>query len=304
MLLCASDLTPRSDHAVLRTALLARQMNTKALFLHAVGGLQSGRVIRMKVNRARARLLSQSERAMLHAPQDAEVSVRLGKPLPVIAAAAAEWNPELIVMAAPRRRRLDFVIGTTAERVLRATRRCALIVSGAATHPYQNVVVTTDLSQPTSHVARTVAGLGLLDNDYTWLVNAFEPPYQGKIAMQGQVDGQLAQYKRVWRETAGREVTRELAREGVDAARVYVTAEPAHPFAAIERVLELAQPELLVIGVSRWVMLERLFFGSVADEVLRKVNCDILAISPPANRKAEQRAALITGTDVDVAAAP
>jgi nucleotide-binding universal stress UspA family protein len=286
--LCATDLSPRSDQAMLRAALLAKQMNAQALFVHAVDDSQPGRTIRMKVNRAQARLLSQSERAMKHAPKDAEIAVRLGTPVQAIAAASAEWNPDLVIMAAPRKRRLDFVVGTTAERVIRATHRPVLIVSGAATGAYEKVVLATDLSPTSAHVARTVVDMGLLANAYAWLVHAFAPPHQGMITTEVVLEEQLTER---WRDAISRELVRELEEAGVDRTRVHIAAEPARPLDAIERALERARPELLVIGVSRWFMLKRLLVGSVADQVLRKINCDVLAISPSAARKNWLRAA-------------
>ena len=290
-LLCATDLTTRSDHAVMRAAQLARQMDAEVLFLHAVDETQPGRVIRMKTNRAQLRLLSQSERAMRHAPQDAEVTVRLGKPLQAIAEAAREWNPDLIVMAAPKRRRLDLLIGTTAERVIRATQRPVLIVTSAGQQPYDNVVLATDLSSTSVHVARTVTGMGMLANAYAWIVHAFEPAYQGMIATTAWTEDQALEHKRQWREALSRELLRELDQTGVDLSRVQVSAEEARPLDAIRRTIERVEPQLLVIGASRWFMLKRILFGSVADQVLRTIDCDILAISPPATRRSWARAA-------------
>ncbi len=291
-LLCATDLTARSDDAVLRTAMLARQWDAEVLFLHAVDDAQSGRVIRMKVNRAQARLLSQGERAMNHAPQDAHVAVRLGKPLQVIAAVAREWNPDLIVMALPQRSRLDAVIGTTAERVIRATHRPVLVVSGAATTTYDSVVLATDLSATSLHVARTVANMGMLDNAYTWFVHAFDPPYYGLLDSEATVERQIEEHKRRWRSVVMRDLVQDLRELGVDPEKVHASAQAARPFDAITQAIQLARPQLLVLGVSRWFMLKRILFGSVADQVFRKIDCDVLAISPPAApRKSWLRAA-------------
>jgi universal stress protein E len=267
---------------MLRTALLARQMDAEVLFLHAVDDSQSGRVVRMKVNRAQVRLLSQSERAMKHAPQDAQVAVRLGKPLSVIAATAREWNPDLIVMALPQRRRMDAVIGTTAERVIRATHRPVLVVNGAATVAYDNVVLATDLSSTSLHVAQTVATMGMLDNAYAWIVHAFDPPYHGMLATEASVDEQVEEHKRRWRSVVTQDLVQELEQFGVDRALVRASAHAARPFDAISEAIQQARPQLLVIGVSRWFMLKRILFGSVADQVFRKIDCDVLAISPPA----------------------
>lgn len=291
-LLCATDLTARSDDAVLRAAMLAQQLDAEVLFLHAVDDSQPGRVTRMKVNRAQVRLLSQGERAMRHAPQDAQVAVRLGKPLQVIATVAREWNPDLIVMALPQRRRLDAVIGTTAERVIRATHRPVLVVSGTVTTAYDSVVLATDLSATSLHVARTVMNMGMLERAYAWFVHAFDPPYYGLLDSETTVERQIEEHKRRWRNVVMRDLVQDLQELGIDPQKVRASAQAARPFDAISQAIEQAQPQLLVIGVSRWFMLKRILFGSVADQVFRKIDCDVLAISPPtAPRKSWLRAA-------------
>jgi nucleotide-binding universal stress UspA family protein len=67
----------------------------------------------------------------------------------------------------------------------------------------------------------------------------------------------------------------ELA--GLDAAR-YV--EDAAPFVAIERVAARVAAELVVVGTRGVGTLGRLFLGSVTEEVLRRVECDVLAVPP------------------------
>lgn len=284
-LMCATDLTARSDHAMTRTALLAREMNAQALFVHAVNDSQPGRVLRMKMNRAHARLMSQSERAMAHAPQDAEPLVRLGKPLSVITEVARESAPRLIVMAAARRRRLDAVLGTTAERVIRATQRPVLVVSGPARERYMRVVIATDLSERSAHAARTVAEMGVLGDAHAWVVHAFDPPRHGMTATDEQIEMLLAEHKRRWRTAVTEMLFRELGPIGVDFERVWVSAEPARPCDAIEGVIRRVRPDLLVLGVSRWLSLKRLLGGSVAHEMFRRIDCDVLAMCPPPARR-------------------
>jgi nucleotide-binding universal stress UspA family protein len=69
---------------------------------------------------------------MAHAPHNARVSVRHGTPVHAITESACEWQPDLIVMARPRQRPLDVILGTAAERVIRATGRPVLLVNATA----------------------------------------------------------------------------------------------------------------------------------------------------------------------------
>ncbi|HEY6640498.1 universal stress protein [Povalibacter sp.] len=285
-ILCVTDFTARSERAVRRAALLARQMNAEVLFVHAVSDAMSGRVVRMKVNRACARLTWEGERAMQHAPHDAKSSVRLGKPLEVLIAAAREYKPHLIVLARPGQRRLQAIVGTTAEQVIRSTGCSVLVVSGTAEREYEQVVLATERSFSSEHVTRTIGSMGMLPNAHTWIVHAFHLRYRGTAAASNAGCTDAMAREDEWNSIARREVLQSMQEAGVDLERVQVWTEQTRPLTAIERAIEQVRPELLVIGVSRWFALKRLLLGSVADQVFRNVKCDVLAISlPPAERK-------------------
>jgi nucleotide-binding universal stress UspA family protein len=125
-------MTDRSSAAEGRASLLAQQLCAEVLYVHALPLSMSRRVRRLNFARAHVQLLSRAERAMAHAPHNARVSVRHGTPVQAITEAACEWQPDLIVMARPRQRPLDLILGTAAERVIRATGRPVLIVNATA----------------------------------------------------------------------------------------------------------------------------------------------------------------------------
>lgn len=289
-LLCVTDLGKRSDDVIARAVMIARALDAQVQFVHAVSDSYAGRVLRMKVNRAHARLLLLAERAMKHAPENASVNVRIGKPLAAITEAARDWKPDLIVMAAPRRSRLDYLLGTTAERVIRATQRPVLIVSQPAAIPYSNVVLASDLTSTTRQVAKTAVSMGMLQDARAWVVHGFTPPPEGMIARDALEVKRQDDADRALRERMHRELLEDLVAAGVDLKRVHVTAQPATPLTAIRSTLESTNADLLVIGTSRWLALKRLLFGSVADAVFRNVRCDVLAVSP-AYAEAEKLAA-------------
>lgn len=284
-ILCATDLTLRSERAMKRTALLAQRTNAQAFFVHAVSDKLSGRVLRMKVSRAYARLTSESKRVMKHAPYEVTAAVQLGKPLEAVIAAAHDYKPDLIVMAQPKRRRLDAMIGTTAERVVRSTGCSVLLTSGSAERAYERVVLATDLTSTSEHVTRTAMEMGVLADAETWVLHAFGLPYHdiGTSGSFDPADGVARQDQ--WHSAARRDVLRSLDEVGADLARVHILTEQASAPSAIRRALDEVQPELLVIGVSRWLAIKRILVGSVADQVFRSASCDVLAIAPSAAEK-------------------
>jgi len=280
-ILCATDLTPRSDGAMQRAALLARQMNAEVHFVHALNDKLAGRVLRSKVNRASTRLASHSRHLMQHAPESVTAEVQLGPPVEIVIAAAREYNPDLIVIARPKRRRLDAMLGTTAERIIRATGCSVLLVGNAVEKPYERAVLATDLSSTSAHVTRTAVNMGMLKNAQTWVVHAFGLPYHDIATADNFDPTDSVSAKAIWHSTARRNVMRSLQEAGIDPSRVHISTELARPLTAIRRVVDEARPELLVIGVSRWLALKRVLVGSVAHQVFRGVNCDVLAIAPP-----------------------
>jgi universal stress protein E len=70
-----------------------------------------------------------------------------------------------------------------------------------------------------------------------------------------------------------------LADDGLgDIATVIV--ERGAPFEVIQDAVKKMRTDLLVIGTRGYGGLKRILLGSVADQVLRGIGCDILAVPP------------------------
>lgn len=277
-ILCATDLTERSTHAWHRAASLARETGARLTLLHVVEPHQPERIARMQANRAYVELLTVAERAA--GPQGilVDVVVRRGAVRETIAATAAEWQADLIVVGAPRSRRLDSVVGTTAERLVRTAKRAVLVVRREVQGAYRNVALAADLSDASLAMMRTAVHLAALDRASATVIHAHYPPYDGMLRSAGVEESQIRSYRR----SAGQEAERRLrtisAASGLLQARTRVVIGGESAAAAIGGVLELERPELLVVGASRWFLLKRLLLGSVADRLLRAATCDMLVV--------------------------
>src|SRR5690606_15859828 len=126
------------------------------------------------------------ERVVKEGAAAAEVCVMMDQPIHAIQHAARVWAADLIVMARARRHTLDMILGSATERVIRMTQRPVLIVNNGGAAPYRNVVLATDLSKTSLHVARTVAAMRVLETAYTWIVHAFRPSYFGAPNADGR----------------------------------------------------------------------------------------------------------------------
>ncbi|HEU4652382.1 MAG TPA: universal stress protein [Steroidobacteraceae bacterium] len=276
--LCASDLNPRSRAALQRAALVAQQMDAALVIVHAVPHSHSERELRSRCNRAYVRLLTHAEEVLGSSAESLNILVRSGDALDVISQAATEWNADLVVLAAPEPRRLDGITGTTAERIVRSTKRPVLVVHGSAQAHYRNVALAVDMSRASMPMVRRAVAFGVIDDADTAVVHAFEPPYHTLMHSSGIAPDQIERYKDGWTEELKSQLGATLAKSGValSRARLVVRAVPA--MTAIQDTLSDAATELLIIGASRWFFLKRLLIGSVADRLLRSVTCDVMVI--------------------------
>ena len=279
-IVCATDFAARSDLALSRAVLLARQTGARLTLVHAVDPRQSERQVRAQVNRAYVHLLSQVDqgwgrsRQLSTSTSTSEPEARsMSSP-----GSPSETSADLVVLAAPQPRRLDSIVGTTAERLLRAIGRPVLVVHREARDSYRQVAMAVDLSNMSLPMIQTASRLGVLDDAETTLLHATSAPHEGMLKTVGVDEQAIEHYRQGWEEDARQrlQAIRTAAEMEVERTRLLVRTEA--PALAIRQVLEREQSDLLTIGASRWVLLKRLLIGSVGDSLLRTAMCDVLVI--------------------------
>ncbi|HMN47488.1 MAG TPA: universal stress protein, partial [Povalibacter sp.] len=263
-IICATDLTARSAPALQRAASLSRQTGARLLMLHVIDSRQADRVARMQSNRAYVQLLAEADRLFGSSADLIDVAVRRGKVRDTIASAAAEWDADLIVVAAPQPGRGSAILGTTAERLVRTARRSVLVVHRTMESHYGKVVIASDLSTAALPMVRTAVRLAALDQASATMVHAIHSPHSGMMKSAGLDESVIADFERTSLDRARLQL-QSIGRDAglIPHARAIVTGAP--PANAILEVLERERPDLLAIGASRWFLLKRLLVGSVAD---------------------------------------
>jgi nucleotide-binding universal stress UspA family protein len=276
--LCATDLTARSEAAVHRAIALARQTGARLTVVHATEDRPPGRVMRLQINRAYVQLLAQLDKSFRSDVKFVDVVVRAGSARRVIIDTANEVDADLVVMAPPRPRRFDWIVGTTAERFIRATNRPLLVVHQPVQNSYRNVTLASDLSNASVPMLRTAVRLGVLDHAQATILHALQTPYEHMLRAAGVNEDSIERYHLSYQQETAQRLESMLVAAGLEAERTRVSVRTDPPALAIREVIEREQPELLAIGASRWFLLKRVFIGSVADELLRAPMCDMLVI--------------------------
>jgi len=280
-IIAATDLSKRGDRGVHRAAELAGRQGAQLVVLHVVDDDQPTAMIANEIRHAEESIrqtISSPDSTGGSAPQ---VLVRTGHAPEVIAQAAEEFDADLIVMGAHRRRLLaDIFIGTTIERVIRASRRPVMMANLPVEGPHRGMVVAVDFSEPSKHAVREARRLGFMDGRRLVLLHAFTP-----------VARDVMHYASVDTRAVDEHVSKEALRARADlvafcrdvdipVGEADLRVADGQPDGVVTDVIAATNADLLVIGTRGASGLKRLLMGSLAERLLRTIEIDILAVPP------------------------
>lgn len=279
--LIATDFSTRSDRALRRGILLARQASAELVLLHVIDDDQPRRLLELQEQAVYALL---QELALTIRDGDGfpcETRVILGDPFEGIARAAGELSADLVVIGPHRRQVLrDSFLGTTAERTIRYSRSPIVMANSVPAGPYRSVLIATDFSECSARAAETAKDLGLLERANVLVLHVLDMPGEGPIvraAMSMQEwENRLAEEK----ERASQELERFMRKAGLVGARQLASLAEESTAMAIEKCAKAANADLVVLGTHGRTGLEKWMLGSVAESVLRRAEMDVLAVSP------------------------
>jgi len=265
-LLCATDLSSRADRALRRAALLAGGTGAELVLLTVA-----------EADAARARAGLEAQAAALGLPAS-RLRVELGAPREVIPRVAAEEEAALVVLGAHERRPLRDLFGaTTAGEVMRRGPAPVLMVARPAAGPHARVLAALDLSAPALGALQAARGLGLLAGAELLAFHAFDLPARGHMLLGDMPEEALSVQVAALEARARDALLAQLAGVAPEAAPVLEQGPPAQ---ALRRAVDRLAPDLVVIGTRGHGALGRLVLGSVAEEALRTLPCDVLAVPP------------------------
>lgn len=281
-LLIASDLSNRSRVAMRRAVALARQFGAELTALHVIDDDRPEELITAECHSAetilREHLAAVGTDGLVEAPA---IAIRAGDPFQVISSQADQIEAELVVMGAHRKRLLgDVFTGTTIERVMRLGSRPVLMVNTDGDQPYRHVLAAVDLSEASAHALRTARAIGLLDPAHAAAVHGFIPLGEGMMYYASVDRTRIAEHVAVSAGQARAAIGGFLRDNGFADMADVMLIEKGTPFEAIKTGVSKFQPDLLMIGTRGHSGLKRVLLGSVADQVLRQIDIDILAVPP------------------------
>jgi nucleotide-binding universal stress UspA family protein len=284
-ILVATDFSTRSDRAIRRGVLLAKTYNASLMLTHVVDNDQPE--LRVKSEFSTASDLLGDQVASLRNVDGVTCShkIFLGDPFEGIVAAVAETAPDLLVLGPHRRDALkDVFVGTTAERTIRGSRRPVLMANGVPTGYYRHALIAVDLSDYSGDAIKAVMALGLDKKMAVSVVYALDVPGSSLLSRASVTHEESEQYVADEKKKAADELSAFLAKLQFSPIHASVCLNISTVADTILSTARSASADLVVIGTRGRGAIAKLLLGSVAEEVLRISDLDVLAIPPAPDR--------------------
>lgn len=264
-----------------RAGLLTRQFKAELTLVHVVDDDQPASLVEMERREASKYLSEQIEALTELRDIRCGFVVATGEAFDGILRTATSSAADLIVLGSHRKQLLrDIFIGTTIERVVRTGPYPVLMVNKEVEHPYGHVLATVDMSEPSAHAIKIAKAVGLIDDVYATIVHAFIAPARGKLFVANATSEQIDEYVAAERLRASEELFGFLAAHELRGQRWSHRIEEGGAFEVISRVVTETMPDLVIIGTHGRSGVAKVLLGSVAEEVLRSLDVDILAVPP------------------------
>lgn len=283
-LMVATDLSERSDRALRRATLIAREVGARLSLIHVIDEDQPRRIIEAERNSASAILHEQVSTLREMDGISCTSRVVIGTVFGGIVQATREESPAVLIVGPHRRQELrDLFRGTTAERTIREVSCPVLMVNGPPAAPYRKCMWTTDCSDGSRRALDTAYSLGIAPGTISSLIYVFDAPVL-RLAMSYTLpEDEKADYL----EDESREAMLHLiefsAKLSVKQPHLIVRQDQTTPASEILAAAKELSSDLIVVGTRGASGFTRLILGSVAEDVLRRARCDVLAV-PPGNR--------------------
>jgi nucleotide-binding universal stress UspA family protein len=279
-ILLATDLTPAGDRAFDRAVQLASDWGAQLVVCHVIeaSSLRPWGV-EQRVRNAELEI----ERLVKGAPLAQEPSrhIVIGDPAERTIEHAEAIGCDFIVTGPAHGKIVgDKLLGSTAARIVRLARKPVLAVRRRVQGPYATVAVAVDFSEPSQQAYRCARSL--FGKSQFMLVHAYAvaPDYSGGNADRPLDEVEAEEKARVLR-MAEQDMT-DLIGNGRKEASIETLLEQGAPHAVLNAYVDKGWPDLVVAGMRGRSGAQQPLIGSVTDDLLKSLPCDVLAV--PADR--------------------
>ena len=280
-LMIATDFSERSDRALRRATLLAKETGASLTIVHVVDDDRPRRFVENDRKDAEKLLRELAVTMQRIDGLACEVRVILADPFAGIVQAVIDAAPDLLVIGPHRRQVLrDAFVGTTAERTIRSAACPVLMVNAAPVGPYHHVLQTTDLSDGSRDALQRFAELEFGTHAVHSVLHVFDAPALRLAMAHTLASDDQEDYLHEERATAKRALAQFLASNGIGNTEQIVRHDETTIANEVLTAAAELKADVIVVSTRGKGSLARMVLGSVAEKVLRSSSLDVLAIPP------------------------
>ena len=274
-----TDLSPRSDRALLRAISIAKATGNEIVLVTVLEGEAAGPGARSEQRRAASALQrlqgSLSEREGIVC----RVEVRSGDPAEELNKVADEAGAELMVIGPDRRGFFKDAFGSvTAERIVRAATVPLVVAKGSPWSPYRKILLPVDLSDSWQAKLEEVGSLAWLDGTQMTLLHIHDPEGREMMGRSLVTASARKAYLDECTQSA-RMALRDFARTAGQDRALLQSEEASGPvWTTVARVAEEGHNDLIVVTPSGKGFLGRYFLGSTTEDIIRSSLVDVLVL--------------------------
>ena len=277
-LIVATDFSSRSDRALRRATLLAHKLGASLTLVHIIDGDRPDRLIASE--RAAASLLLEDHVETLRTVDAIESNwiVKADDVHAGIMAAAEEIDAGLIIIGPHRSRLRDVFVGTTAERVVRQSRRPLLVAVGTPAAHHRNTLLALDFDEASKTAGRTALRLGIFEHTDVVIMHAFDAPAEGMLMRTMAAPDEVDEYVEAVGEAATEKLQALIGELGLPPTCRTISSMKGSPARTIMESAEKVGSDLIVLGTNQRHGFERILVGSVTADVIHDAHRDVLII--------------------------
>ncbi len=295
--LCAVDFSEFSAQAQERAAAIGGWFDAELMLVHAVqpiigcvppdGGVpyiaMTTDILTIQQQEAR-RSLEDAARLLRERGMRVETRVVVDSPATAIAAAAAAWPADLVVMGTHGRAGFaHLLLGSVAERVLR-TAPCPVLVVGRETAQspwsplFSRILCAVDLTEASERTIDTAFSVAAETQATITMLHVVESLTGNSAAVLGIPETDPASVHSELRNRAAARLLRTVPDATGRYCEISQRIEIGSAWRSIVKVAEELASDVIVVGAHGGWGAGRMFLGSTANQVVRHAHCPVLVV--------------------------